>query len=293
MLFHETCSIKINLTLRVLDRRDDGYHDIHSLFWRLRSPESLEVCTGVPCDAVSVSGAEIPGENIVSRCRDYLRRQYGSIVPSALGIRVFKRLPMGSGVGAGSGNAAALFKWFTHAVSRVEPDTINLSELGADVAFLCGDADLALAGGVGERLEALDGSLDLSAAIFFPKWTSNTKEAYAALDRARGEGLAHPVSESEARAESVSILASLRRGECVGLLPNDFILCFPEHDICYNGFYEIVREFGALAWGLCGSGSACFALFDRKKSNSSMADAISRIGLGSDCKWLEDILILE
>jgi 4-diphosphocytidyl-2-C-methyl-D-erythritol kinase len=293
MLFHETCSIKINLGLRVLDRRQDGYHNIQTLFWRLPSPEHIEIDDGGAVDRVVCVGAEIEGENIVTKGCRYLRRLHGDLMPGGLDIRIYKHLPQGSGVGAGSGNVAALMRWFRRAVAGDIVDVQSLSSLGGDVAFLSADGELALAGGAGERLEVLSESLGLSVVIFFPAWSSDTRNAYRELDKLREGASGRTSSAEDARAESAAVLGDLLRGGRVGLLPNDFIDCMGERRVCYDALYETIGDFGAVAWGLSGSGSSCFGLFRRADALTAVPALLNTVRRDDRFDWLRQTLIVE
>jgi 4-diphosphocytidyl-2-C-methyl-D-erythritol kinase len=217
-------------------------------------------------------------------------------------MKLFKRLPTGSGLGAGSGNAAELVRHFFQTSGEVDLpiEAQKIASLGADVAFLASAFDLALADGVGERLEGLDCSergLGLKTIVFIPGWSSGTAEAYAALDRSRkAEAFPFmPMSISEARNESLGVLRRLSEGEIVGPLPNDFIACDSVHAGFYGDLYGVVEDAGALAWGLCGSGSSCFALFDEKKFPGTVSRALSRILAEESSRftWLHKTLVLE
>jgi 4-diphosphocytidyl-2-C-methyl-D-erythritol kinase len=301
MIFKGECSIKINLTLRVLSKREDGYHDIHSLFWRRLSPEVLEIRGWADFDRLLVDGADIPGENLITRACRYLRSRYKDKLLPPLDMRLVKHLPMGSGVGAGSGNAAALLRWFFDEHAPGDHGSVSeVASIGADVAFLASDYDLALAGGIGEKLECLDGpsgGLDLPAVIMFPEWRNDTAEAFASLDGSReaGSEKLSPLSATDARKESLAVLRGLKERKRLGLLPNDFIACDPRHGERYGVLYGIMEKAGALAWGLCGSGSSCFALFDDRDGK----DAISRLMRyikpegSSRFSWLHKTLVLE
>ncbi|MDR3280724.1 MAG: 4-diphosphocytidyl-2C-methyl-D-erythritol kinase [Synergistaceae bacterium] len=270
------------MALRVLNKRFDGYHDVCSLYWRLVSPETLEVSFG-QTDEISVTGAEIPGENILAAACRHIRKAWGDEALPGARIKLFKHVPMGSGVGAGSGNAAALMRLCGRLGRR--SDAISTSAaLGADVAFLASEHNLALAGGVGDVLEGLDGDLSLSAVIFFPKWASDTASAYAALDASRAS-VGGAMSESAAHDEAMSVLGALRDGKRVGLLPNDFMELAP-HRPRYDELRARADDSGAVAWGLCGSGSAFFALY--KKPNGC-GDVLN----GCKFEWLRQILVLE
>jgi 4-diphosphocytidyl-2-C-methyl-D-erythritol kinase len=277
MKFTAICSIKINLTLRVLDKRDDGYHDIRSLFWRLESPESLDVTLGVGRDELVVTGDRIAGENIVASARSYIRRTWGERSLPPARIELHKHIPRGSGVGAGSGNAAALLRLFA---PGVPPDVCSI---GADVAFLASGLPLALASGTGGCLEDVGGDLDLGARIFFPEWNNDTRSMYGLLD---GDEARRRVADPEAREEAFHVLGALRRGERLGMLPNDFAV-YAGHEEEYGALAAAVESDGALAWGLCGSGSAFFALRGR---GSSGAFPFEKYGA---FQWLRQILVLE
>lgn len=293
MHFIEACDIKVNLTLRVLAKRADGYHEIHSLFWRIRSPETMKISISTE-DRISVFGAEIPGENILSRVCCYLRSRYPDVPLPPLDIELFKHIPMGSGVGAGSGNAAALLRWFRRNFRREAAPSGELARLGADVAFLASDYALALADGVGEILHGIDELLSLSAVFFFPEWSTDTGEAYRSIDRFRllSEGKYDTINAAEARRESLDILKRLQKHTRVGLLPNDFNLALSSKRACYDSAYDLFDRAGAVAWGLCGSGSACFALFERASGGvQNLMESLSRKSTDT-FPWLHKTMVL-
>jgi 4-diphosphocytidyl-2-C-methyl-D-erythritol kinase len=197
---------------------------------------------------------------------------------------------MGSGVGAGSGNAGALIRWFCRTRGLVS-DAGAMLPLGADVVFLASNFDLASVGGAGEVLNGLNGiheNLSLSVALFFPEWSSNTRVAYESLDQIEGRAVS---SEAESLAESRDVMDKLFNGLKVGLLPNDFIQCFKKQEKHYNDLYAAVESSGALAWGLCGSGSACFALYRRGSDLKSLVRILDS-GPPSSFKWIKQIMFL-
>ena len=294
MVFTESCSIKINLTLRVLGRRVDGYHEIHSLFWRRKSPEVLDVLFS-SADKTEVIGPQIPGENILDRTTRYLRSKYGESALDPLEIKLYKHLPMGSGIGAGSGNAAALLRWFARC-SGHELDICDLASLGADVAFLASDYGLATADGMGELLTGVEESLDLPSVILFPDWTVSTANAYRDIDKIRYENKSKCdiISGELARAESFDILSRLKNNRRTGMLPNDFISCLNDHKPLYEELFKAADRAEALGWGLCGSGSACFVLF-ANKSSGAVNDFMRRLSRDGSrlLPWLNKTLVLE
>lgn len=254
-----SCPIKINTTLHVLARRNDGYHDIYSLFWKKYATEVLTISTKSDentCDDLNVCGADIKGPNLVMQVIEAARMLYGSLPP--LSVELVKRFPTGSGVGAGSGNAAGMIAWLREYLALSDERSV-FAKLGADIAFLSGRNDMALVSGIGEKIEPLNRKLDLIWVLVFPAWRSGTAEAYAKLDRYRAlNEMALPASDF--RGEAFEILGKLLRKERVGLLPNDFLQPLAEEHEEYAAAGHIAADSGALGWGLCGSGSAYFAL---------------------------------
>ncbi|MDR3165371.1 MAG: 4-diphosphocytidyl-2C-methyl-D-erythritol kinase [Synergistaceae bacterium] len=284
--------MKLNLTLRVLGKRHDGYHEINSLFWRLRSPESLEACFGSARESLSVLGDDIPGENIIIRAIRHIRDVCGGDAFPPADLRLYKRIPTGSGLGAGSGNAAALIDLFRRIYGGTKDAALDLVSIGADVAFLAGSREAALVSGRGEVFEDLNGSPRAVVVLFFPHWRSDTRRAYEMLDEVRARGSVGAVSESEARDEAISVFSFLKDGRRIGLLPNDFLCCVG-HEREYSEISALADESGALAWGLCGSGSASFVLFD-PNDDVGLRAMLGAIKNGKDgFHWLRKILVLE
>ena len=208
---------KLNVSLRVTRRRENGYHDIVSLFLRLPSVETLLISgsEGVG-DTIRAFGIEIEGENIVSRALRSARGE-GIDIPF-LEVEITKTLYPGSGLGAGSGNGAAVLSWL--AEGDVGPEWQNAAQkTGADVPFLFSGHLLALVSGTGEILEPLEAP-ELYAVAALPDWSVGTENAYARLDRwYKG---AYVLNDTAAQAEAGELYRKIRRKERIGLLPNDF-----------------------------------------------------------------------
>jgi 4-diphosphocytidyl-2-C-methyl-D-erythritol kinase len=214
-------------------------------------------------------------------------------------MRLFKHLPTGSGVGAGSGNAASLLRWFflTSAGFDFSNAHEGCASLGMDVAFLASGFNLALADGRGELLKGLDENLSLPGVVFFPQWKSGTSEAYALLDRWRENDAPHLslIDGEEAGSESMRVLRALKNEERAGLLPNDFASCASANEGRYDDIYDVFEKSGALAWGLCGSGSSCFVLFGEKDGGESIPRLLRHLSNRESSRyaWLYKTLVLE
>ena len=254
---------KLNLTLRVTGRRPDGYHDLVSAFARISSGETLLVGFLPPlhgADEVCLSGMEvrIEGENVVARALR-LARDAGFAVPP-LRVEVVKALCPGSGLGAGSGNAATLLGWLAEgwkARDREEGWLDVARRTGSDVPFLFSGLRAALAAGTGDRLAPLDLPCMRGWAVV-PEWSVGTENAYSGLDAFYGGR--YPLSDAAARAELARICGALERGERAGLLPNDFAPPLIDRFPAYGQLFDEFERAGCAAWGITGSGGAAFGL---------------------------------
>ncbi|NLD05420.1 MAG: 4-diphosphocytidyl-2C-methyl-D-erythritol kinase [Synergistaceae bacterium] len=252
--------IKINVTLRVLSQRPDGYHEIISLFWKKKGIEGLTIQPHGDenkGDILETKGIKIEEENIISRTLKWARSKCQDIPPLHMCLK--KEIPTGSGVGAGSGNAAVLLRWLKENYG-LEIESGSVSQIGADVPFLAGDADLAIVSGLGEKMEPLSALSDLRWLLVFPRWRSDTLAAYNQIDRDRKNKKNEYCSE-EYRKEILTIFEKLISKEKIGLLHNDFLDALSKRHIEYRTAFKIAEKSGSLAWGLSGSGSALFMIF--------------------------------
>ena len=278
--------IKINLTLRVLDRLSNGYHKIFSLFIKKRGIEGLTispVCRKNIADILSTTGMVFNGKNLIDSAMELIRGK-GCDFPS-LDITLKKSIPTGSGIGAGSGNVAALLRWIEEEYG-VYLSSDELKSLGADVPFMMSYCDSAYVRGIGEDITPVNKSLSLYWGLVFPFWKSSTPDAYKAIDEKR---IYRNCSFDEASyvSEAEQILSDLSENKRVGLLPNDFfdvlLPLYPE----YRDALSVSEKSDALAWGLSGSGSSFFILSENKNTIKECLD-----NLGSR-NWVKQTLIME
>lgn len=275
---------KINLTLRVVGIREDGYHRLVSVFKKLPPLErlSLELVVNGGEDRVDVIGAEVQGLNIVKKVFDMLRGGGVSIPP--LFVSIFKVVPPGTGLGAGTGNGAAAFAW-ARDLFDFDTKTFDLASLGADLPFLASDEDISLVSGIGEFFSPVD-DVDLKAVLIVPKWRCGTVESFDILDKFYSPG-PWPISDLEAREEALYVLGQLRDHEKIGLLPNDFVRPLMERNSGYSDIFSACDSSGAIAWGVSGSGSSVFALYRPDKILSGSVGVFDKI----NC--VEKIIFLE
>ncbi len=253
------CPIKLNITLFVADKRPNGYHNLFSVFWKKNTREILTIKSNSPkmsTDVLTVKNADIHGENLVTKSLLLARKKQADL--PYFDITLEKFYPTGSGIGAGSGNAAAILN-FLQSNYGINFSSDELASLGADVPFLTQSAPLAFVKGVGEVIEPIDGDLALSALLLFPNWQINTALAYHEIDETKTDTQTNSdfyISRSQ------EIISLLKEKKYVGLLPNDFWFVARAHHNEYDLLAENAEKTSSLAYGLSGSGSCFFAFYD-------------------------------
>lgn len=260
---------KINLGLEVLRRREDGFHDINTLFaavdlcdrvaLRVRSDDRLTLTIDGNSDLS-------PGDdNLCVRAVQALRLFSGR---SSLGldIALTKRIPIGAGLGGGSSDAAAVLRGAAHLWNlTIRPDDLSriALSLGSDVPFFL-HGRLAGATSRGEMLETLELSLTGSVLLVNPGIHISTPWAYKAVGRT-GERV--PTDLSETLRRGLSDPDVLRR-EMVNDFEEPVFTAYPVLRELKNRLYDSGAFFALMS----GSGSTMFGLY----SDRSMASGAAR-----------------
>lgn len=259
MILTESAFAKLNLTLDVLDRRADGYHDLRSIMQTVsvRDDIMLETDTHEPwrleCDH---EGIPTDCTNLAWQAAElYLSEMNRSV--DGLTIRITKRIPAQAGMAGGSADAAAVLR----ALNRAFDAPLSLpalaelgARLGSDVPFcvLCGTA---LAEGRGERLTQLPPAPEMIYVICKPELSFSTAELYAQLDT---------ITVGE-RPDTTAMRAALQRGDLEQIgkrLCNVFEqVAVPTHPEL-NYIKSVLMTYGAYGAAMTGSGSAVFGIFD-------------------------------
>ena len=246
---------KVNLFLRILGKRPDGYHQLQSVLQpvSLFDEISLSVEPGEG-SSLSCSGREMPsgGDNLaVAASRLYLG-EAGIRKRVSVGIR--KNIPLGAGLGGGSSNAAAVLVGLNRLLGKfADRDLLRMAaSLGADVPFFVRSAS-SFVEGVGEKVRVLSDFPLFHYVILFPRKSLSTREVYRRWERPE------PPPEE---ADPVSIAERFRGG--------DFPLENGLEDAVSGMFPEILslketfRSLGARFVLVSGSGSSVFSVFARR-----------------------------
>ncbi len=270
---------KINLGLRVGDRRPDGYHDIVTVIVPLDLADELHIERTGSGIRVAVEGADDIPEGRANLAWQAARAFFDSSgIKPGCRIRIHKRVPVGAGLGGGSSDAAAtlhgLNRLFNHPLSRPHLGRIAAG-IGSDVPALLADGP-TVARGRGERIRPIR-LPRLTVILHLPGFPVATEWAYRQLDvlrHARG-ALTNPEL-------SPKILAlRLRRHESARvarLLWNSFEpVVFKRHPELADA-KQLLLDSGCYAAALSGSGSTVYGLVDEHGSHDPMA-AMARTGL--------------
>ncbi len=250
---------KVNLALDVGPLRPDGYHDIATVFCRIDLADGLDLSlTESPEVRLTVEEGEAPAgnDNLAVRAVELVRRRQGDA--RGMDMRLRKRIPMQSGLGGGSSNAAAALRGAAQLYGLDEGLQTLAAELGSDVPFFL-DGRLALGEGRGEALQPLTSSLSLHFLIVRPQTGVSTAWAYAELDRSGACG------STAFAAEVCRALEAGDRQALISSLGNVFErVVFPRHPEIAR-LRQRLMEAGAEAAMLCGSGSAVFGIFPSRE----------------------------
>lgn len=182
-IVHELAPAKLNLTLKVLPKRADGFHNIESIFQKIRLCDELTVARSASAGcSLQVHGMDLPAENTVQKAFSLFAEV--AQIREGVSVDLVKRIPSGAGMGGGSSDAAALLRALNSLFSAGVPDE-TLAEIagkvGSDVPFFL-YGDCAVVSGRGEIVRPVCGRRDLYFVVICPDVHSSTKEAYALVD---------------------------------------------------------------------------------------------------------------
>ena len=247
---------KINLGLRVVARRPDGYHDIESAFQMVSLADEIVLTAKEGPVTCEVEGAELPTdeENLAVKAALALKSHQG--VEGGVHIAISKRIPVSAGLGGGSSNAAAMLlglrKLWGLDISDGELHTLA-ARLGADVPFFLA-SPAAWAEGKGERLSPLPPLEGLSVVLVKPDVSVSTAWAY-------GE-VTFGLTRAEKALSMLRFLLEMKRFQEIGpYLHNDFESLVEGVHPDIRTIRAALRDHGALGAALSGSGPTVFGLF--------------------------------
>ena len=254
---YEGAYAKLNLTLDVLGKREDGYHDLQSVMQTIsvRDDVEIDIGTGKPwkllCDKEGIPTDE---SNLAWKAAkvycDALHKD-----PGGIEIRITKRIPSGAGMGGGSADAAAVLRalndYYGNPLSLFALAELG-AEVGSDVPFcvLCGTA---MVEGRGERVRKLPDMPDCIFVIVKPDFSVSTPELYKKIDE---------VAIAK-RPDNKAMESALLAGDLLKVsqnLCNVFDPVVTDEHLELNYIKSLMHQYGAVGYQMTGSGSAVFAI---------------------------------
>jgi 4-diphosphocytidyl-2-C-methyl-D-erythritol kinase len=258
---------KVNLTLEVLNRQDDGYHRLRSVMLPIALEDEISI---EPAErfAFSCDPASLTGDNLVVRALAVAG------VGEALHVALRKHIPVGAGLGGGSSDAAAILRAAIDGelgAPAVQDWVAAARALGSDVPFFLTGTG-ALVEGTGERVTALGALPPWWVVVIAPDVHVDTGDAYRRLAAAR----AQTPLVTRARADSASLraLEAVQRGDyaaAIAAATNDFEPLITAAYPPVAAALHALRDAGAPHAMLSGSGGATFALFATEADARALA----------------------
>jgi 4-diphosphocytidyl-2-C-methyl-D-erythritol kinase len=268
----EKAPAKVNLTLRVLGRRADGYHEIESLVAFAGVGDAVTFRPGgalvLAVSGPTAAAAGDVADNLVLKAARALAERVEGL---KLGrFTLSKRLPVSAGLGGGSADAAAALRLLARA-NRMTPDDPRLMQAaratGADVP-VCLDPRVRLMRGIGDILSDPLDLPRLFALLVNPGVAVATKDVFAALNVPPAE----PIAQAGAPARSAGLLAEITNGR------NDLEGPAIELEPAIADVLAVLRKLpGCRLARMSGSGATCFGLFDSTRAASAAARTL-RVG---------------
>ncbi len=242
---------KINIGLNILYKREDGYHNLETIFYPIDWKDSLEIIKSKEFKFTS-SGIDIPGKgNLCVRAFDLLNKDFSL---QNVHIHLHKNIPIGAGLGGGSSDAAftlmGLNKMFHLNLTNTQLKKYGLM-LGADCPFFI-DNKPCLAQGIGEELSSID--IDISKVFLLvatPDIHVSTAMAYSNVIPS-----IPPIKLATLISEPVSSWSMV----------NDFEKGIFELEPKIKELKDVMNRNGAIYSSMSGSGSSVFGFFKQKPS---------------------------
>jgi 4-diphosphocytidyl-2-C-methyl-D-erythritol kinase len=272
---------KINLSLHILGKRPDGYHEIQTVLQSVSLHDTLNFATtdegeiSFSCDEDSL---DLDANNLVVRAAEALRNQFA--VKAGARINLEKRIPVQGGLGGGSSNAAvtllALARLWKLPASSA--DLLKLSAtLGADVPFFL-EGGCAVATGIGTDLTPLPDLPKQHILIIKPRAMVSTSDAYKALKCPALTTLEGNSILAVSRTQA--IFSDLEQWPLCDHLENDFERVIFDIEPEILRVKEALLRAGARCALLAGSGSSVFGIFEDVDMLNVAAD-----GLKDESGW--------
>ncbi|MCF7811298.1 4-(cytidine 5'-diphospho)-2-C-methyl-D-erythritol kinase [bacterium] len=271
---------KINLGLRIVGKRDDGYHNIVTIFQRI---SLCDIVTIQKLDGkIKYQGPELtekPEDNLCYKAAKLFRIEFGDRFGAYISLK--KEIPAEAGLGGGSSDAAAVLRGMAK-LYNVSTDDERLYcvalKVGSDVSFFLKNIPAALGQGRGEILTPVTGlKKNRWIVIIKPRLSISTSWAYRSVDNIL-------TFEQKDISMLCHELLDYSGGAPTRQMLNDFEqVVFEAYPDIFE-IYELMIASGALFAGLCGSGSAVYGVFNSNRLARIIADRFKTDWTGCICR---------
>lgn len=265
---------KINLSLDVLKKREDGYHELKMIMQSIELHDVVAIETAGTGIALSCDSKWVPSdmENIAGKAALLIAGKYG--ITDGLKIRIKKNIPVAAGLAGGSADAAAVLKGINDLFSLGigKSDLMAMGkQIGADVPF-CIAGGTRLAEGIGEKLTALADFKGVDLVLLKPKIGVSTAWVYKNLD----------VGKIDNRPDTEMLINALSGGDIETVAANMKNVLegvtIPKYKTVREAKDRLL-ELGAAGSMMSGSGPTVFGIFsDRQKAEKAYEGA-------KDSRW--------
>ena len=260
---------KINLTLDILGKRPDGFHEVAMVMQTIGLHDTLtmEKTDGAIELTINVPWLKADEKNLAWRAAELVRQEYG--LTGGVRIDLTKRIPVAAGLAGGSADAAAVLKGMNE-LYDLQMSQARLCELGAqlgsDIPF-CIMGGTMLATGRGEILTRLADMPETWVVLAKPRISVSTAWAYQNYDEQGAE--AHPDNKAIEQA-----IARKNRKAVAGLLCNVLeSVTIKKYDVI-AAYKEMMLENGAMASMMSGSGPTVFGLARGREQAEAIANVL-------------------
>jgi 4-diphosphocytidyl-2-C-methyl-D-erythritol kinase len=274
MSVREKAYAKINLGLKILSERADGYHELLTVMQTVDLCDALifeERESGIEI-ACSCPGVPEGPDNLVHRAADRLRRESGC--DRGVRIKMEKRIPIGAGLGGGSSDAAAtlrgLCRLWNVAIASERLYKIAAS-LGSDVPFFL-RSGAAIASGRGEILQVVSAPEPVFYVLVYPGFPISTGWAYRNLKMPltfEGKYINFGASLKDTGVLSKAFYRSIE---------NDFSRLVEKRHLAVKDIQERLMTMGAFKVSLSGSGSTVYGIFERMEEAETAVEKMREPG---------------
>ncbi len=257
---------KLNLTLDVTGRRPNGYHDIDSVMQTISLHDLISI-ERTDCRVFEVVGPAIDGENLVLKAARELEGHVSRQLPFT--IRLFKRIPMGAGLGGGSADAAVFLKAanLLYDLKLKPAELIEIATaVGQDVAFFL-SGGTARATGLGSTVAPLPAvPSSWRFLVVCPPVEIPTRAVYEAAD-----------GSVPSAGRTPALVAALASGREISPFGNDLEAAsrrlFPQLDEAFDRLHRVVPGLT-----MSGTGAALFAVFATPAGAAAALTDVRRLG---------------